>query len=53
MDRQETDQDISERALSFLEKIPPEENIIISEWEEVRNYFRISILFPGAYTTQK
>ena len=25
--------DISERALSFLEKLDPEENIIISEWE--------------------
>lgn len=26
-------QNISERALSFLENIPPEENIIISEWK--------------------
>jgi hypothetical protein len=26
--------DLSERALSFLEKISPEENIIISEWEK-------------------
>jgi hypothetical protein len=26
-------QEISERAISFLEKIPPEENSIISEWE--------------------
>ena len=28
-------QDITERALSFLEKISPEENIILSEWKAV------------------
>jgi hypothetical protein len=27
-------QDICEKALAFLEEIPPEENIILSEWEE-------------------
>jgi hypothetical protein len=30
-------QDISERALSFLENIGPEENIITSEWRDCRN----------------